>query len=120
MEGMTQRLTGKIAALILLGATIYLGGEYLAYSNPGMGHVVFAAAPVAAPVVTPPAAQGFPAVVKAVTPAIVNMTSKGVRVRESRGQRDPMEEFFGPNGSPFAVIKDRCRPSRVAEAWVPE
>ena len=76
MGRMPQRLTGKIVALVLLGATIFVGGEYLAYSNPGMGHVVSAAAPVAAPVtsVAPPAAQGFPAVVKAVTPAIVNMT----------------------------------------------
>ena len=103
MGRMPQRLTGKIAALILLGATLFLSGEYLAYSNPGTGHVVSTAAPVAAPAtsVTPLATQGFPAVVKAVTPAIVNMTSKGVRIRESRGQRNPMEDFFGPNGSPF-------------------
>src|SRR5437899_12355837 len=102
MGRMPQRLTGKIVALVLLGATIFVGGEYLAYSNPGMGHVVSAAAPLAAPVtsVAPPAAQGCPAVVNAATAASVYMTSKRARARGRRAQRDPTEACCERDGCP--------------------
>ena len=102
-----HRNLGKIAALIVLGAALFLGGEYMTYSHPAglLSPRSVAAAPAVADAATTPV-PGFTAVAKAVTPAVVNITSRATRVREQRGpgHRSP-EEFgspspFGPEG-PF-------------------
>jgi serine protease Do len=112
MKVLIHRHLGKIAALVILGATLFLGGEYVSYSHPS---ALRTSTPVAAPapavpdaVNTPaPGVPGFTGVAKAMTPAVVNITSKAVRTRDSRGQgnRNPEEFFgfpspFGPDG-PF-------------------
>ena len=65
------------------------------------GVVLSASTPIVAPVPAGPeavktSAPGFTAVAKAMTPAVVNITSRAVRTRDSRGpgNRNP-EEFFG-------------------------
>lgn len=107
----SSRNVGKVAALIMLGAALFLGGEYLSYSNAAG---VLSTTPVATPAVpdvskTP--APGFAAVAKAVTPAVVNITSRATRVRDQKGpgRRGP-EDFghswpFGPEG-PFRFGPD--------------
>ena len=109
MNSLIHRNLGKIAALVVLGATLFLGGEYVSYSHPSATHTSTA---IAAPASSAQeAAQtpmpGFIGVAKAMTPAVVNITSKATRTREPRGQgnRNPDEFFglpspFGPDG-PF-------------------
>jgi len=99
MSQLLHRHLGTIAAAIVLGAALFLGGEYLTYSQ--------AAAPVtpAAASPSPPAATvsapAFTEVAKAVTPAVVNITSRIARKHE-RMMRNPMDEFFrSPFGFPF-------------------
>ncbi|TAL12515.1 MAG: DegQ family serine endoprotease [Nitrospirae bacterium] len=86
-----------VAGLLLLGSLAFLGGEYATYSD---------AAGAATPVVASPAvpavqgaAPGFTEVARAVTPAVVNITSRAAR-GHGRGQHDP-EEFFGSPFGPF-------------------
>ena len=95
MKMMLYRNLGMIAGLLILGSVAFLGAEYATYSHAAGAMAPIAASP-AAPVVQGPA-PGFAEVAKAVTPAVVNITSRAVRSRD-RSQRDPMEEFFG---SPF-------------------
>src|SRR5438445_11654354 len=98
MTSLIRRHLGRIAALAVLGAALFVGGEYVSYSHPSG---LLASTPIVAPV---PAVQegvktpapGFTVVAKAMTPAVVNITSRAVRARDSRGlgHRNP-EEFFG-------------------------
>ena len=106
MNSLIHRNLGKIAALVVLGATLFLGGEYVSYSHPS---AVRTSTPVTAAPAAPEAANttvpGFTGVAKAMTPAVVNITSKATRTRDARGQgnRNPDEFFgspFGPEG-PF-------------------
>jgi len=98
MKLMLYRNLGMITGLLILGSVAFLGAEYATYS-----HAAGATAAVAASPSVPIAqgvAPGFADVARAVTPAVVNITSRAVRTRD-RGQRDPrdpMEEFFN---SPF-------------------
>jgi serine protease Do len=106
MKSLIHRNLGKVAALVVLGATLFLGGEYVSYSHPS---AIRTSTPVAAPAAAEAAQTpmpGFTGVAKAMTPAVVNITSKAIRTKETRGQgnRNP-EEFgfpspFGPEG-PF-------------------
>src|SRR5206468_6284850 len=80
------------------GAALFLGGENPSYSHPSG---LLASTPTVAPAPATPEAMktpgsGFTAVAKAMTPAVVNITSRAVRTRDSRGpgNRNP-EEFFG-------------------------
>jgi serine protease Do len=93
---MLYRNLGKIAALVVIGAALFMGGEYLSYShNTGSGGLSAAAAAVPAPVVSKGAMPGFSQVAKAITPAVVNITASRVARGRDRGPRDPMDEFFG-------------------------
>ena len=89
---------GKIAAAIVLGAALFLGGEYLTYlqaAGVAAPHEVGSATPAA----TVPA-PGFAEVAKAVTPAVVNLTSRVTR-KHDRMMRDPEDFYKSPFGWPF-------------------
>lgn len=109
MSLILYRNLGKIAALIVLGAVLFMGGEYLSYShNAGPGGMSTAAAAVPTPVVSKEATPGFSQVAKAVTPAVVNITaSRGARGRDLREPRDPMEDFFGVPRRPHGPMEPR-------------
>jgi serine protease Do len=98
MSPLWHRYLGKTAALVVLGGALFLGGEYISYyQQPASA----ASTPITAPATVPDKAQvpGFTGVAKAVTPAIVNITSKAVRSKDSRGpSKRPPEEFFNPFG----------------------
>src|SRR5437870_11305943 len=99
MKQLFYRHSGKIAAAIVLGAALFLGGQYLNYSQAANLATSVAASP-ATPVAQTPA-PGFTTVANAVTPAVVNITSHVTRMRD-RGPRDPMGECFrSPFGIPF-------------------
>src|SRR5207249_954888 len=99
MSQLLHRHLGTIAGAIVLGAALFLGGEYLTYSHaagPGTPAAVSPSPPAATV-----SAPGFTEVAKAVTPTIVNITSRVARKHE-RMLRDPMDEFFrSPFGFPF-------------------
>jgi serine protease Do len=98
MKMMLYRNQGVIAGLLMLGSMAFLGGEYATYS-----HAAGATPPIAASQAGPVAqgtAPGFSEVAKAVTPAVVNITSRAVRGHD-RNRRDPMDEFFGAPFGPF-------------------
>ena len=109
MNSLMRRNLGRIVALTILSAALFLGAEYATYSNPS-GLLASTSTPVVAPVTAVPegvktSAPGFTAVAKAMTPAVVNITSRAVRARDSRGpgHRNPDEFFgfpfpFGPEG----------------------
>jgi serine protease Do len=106
MSSLIHRNFGKIAALGILGVGLFLGGEYASYSQPSPLAV---STPIAAPAATASEGvntpvPGFTGVAKAVTPAVVNITSRAVRTRDPRGpgNRNP-EEFFG---APFPFGPD--------------
>src|SRR5438132_4388638 len=98
MKQLFYRHSRKIAAAILLGAALLLGGQYLNYSQAANLATPVAASPAMPVALTP--APGFTAVANAVTPAVVNITSHVARMRD-RGSRDPMDEFFRSPFSPF-------------------
>ena len=98
MSQILHRHLGTIAAAIVLGAALFLGGEYLTHSQ-AAGLATPAAVSPATQVATAPA-PGFTEVTKVVTPAVVNITSRVVRMRD-RGPRDPMDEFFRSPFGPF-------------------
>src|SRR5207245_1021491 len=98
MSQLLHRHLGTIAAAIVLGAALFLGGEYLTHSQ-AAGLATPAAVSPATQVATAPA-PGFTEVTKAVTPAVVNITSRVARMRD-RGPRDPMDEFFRSPFGPF-------------------
>ena len=55
-----------------------------------------------------PAGDGFTAVAKAVTPAVVNITTAAPeKISDAPDLRDRMEEFFGMPGDPFGSRKHR-------------
>ncbi len=100
MNSFWHRYLGKTAALVVLGAALYLGGEYISYNHQPASA---ASTPIAAPAVAPDTkvqVPGFTAVAKAVTPAVVNITSKAVRTRDSRAPSNRMPEEFS---NTFAV-----------------
>jgi len=98
MSQLLHRHLGTIAGAVVLGAALFLGGEYLTYSQ-AAGPATPAAVSPSPPAATV-SAPGFTEVAKAVTPAVVNITSRIARKHE-RMMRDPMDEFFRSPFSPF-------------------
>ena len=99
MKMLLYRNLGTIAGLLIVGSVAFLGMEYAAYSHAAGGAPPLAATPAtpvapAAPVIAP----GFSEIAKALTPAVVNITSRAARTRDhglGQRDRDRMEEFFG-------------------------
>ena len=106
MKRLLHRKLGIIVGLAILAAVAW-AGESITSS-----HASGSTSPAAASPAMPPvqgAAPGFTEVAKAVTPAVVNITtSVGDRGRDARGtrdrMRDPMEEFFGSPWGPRAPL----------------
>ncbi|HET9846631.1 MAG TPA: trypsin-like peptidase domain-containing protein, partial [Nitrospira sp.] len=95
MNELVGRALGGLVGMALLSTMIFFGSQSLA-PVPASG------SPATGPIGTLPA-NGFTEVAKAVTPAVVNITTViGEKVSGRRGQdemRERMEEFFGgPNG----------------------
>ena len=98
MSQLLHRHLGTIAGAVVLGAALFLGGEYLTYSQ-AAGPATQAAVSPSPPAATV-SAPAFTEVAKAVTPAVVNITSRIARKHE-RMMRNPMDEFFRSPFSPF-------------------
>jgi serine protease Do len=89
--------TGSLAAIVMAGAALIWSSQSLTSS-----HASSATQSTASPVTLPPTSPptGFAAVAKAVTPAVVNITTVTVERASDRrvipdGFRERMEEFFG-------------------------
>lgn len=90
---------GMIAGIAVLGAALI--GSYMTITN---SHASNTASPAEQPatVTSSLPAAGFTDVAKAVTPAVVNITTSGSdMVSDTRGSRDRREEFFGSPFGPF-------------------
>ncbi len=102
MRQLVRQTIGSAVAVAALSALLIWGGQSLSSS-----HASSQAASTATPVsLTAPPSNGFTEVAKAVTPAVVNITTVTVeKVSDSRGVpdelRERMEEFFGGPGGPF-------------------
>jgi len=104
MRQLVRHTLGSAIAVAALGALLIWGGQSLSSSHASSAAVP-AATPVALTMSTAPS-NGFTEVAKAVTPAVVNITTVTVeKVSDSRGVpdelRERMEEFFGGPGGPF-------------------
>jgi len=102
---MSQRVwksVGMMVGMAVLG-TVFVVGSQSFVPHPATGSTAAPAA-VAAPMSGLPA-NGFTEVAKAVTPAVVNITTViGEKISERGGRndlRDRMEEFFGGPNGPF-------------------
>ena len=104
MRQLVRQTIGSAIAVTALSTLLIWGSQSLPFSH--------ASSPVASPAmpgtITMNAmpANGFTEVAKAVTPAVVNITTvTGGKVSDSRGVpdelRERMEEFFGGPGGPF-------------------
>jgi serine protease Do len=99
-----HRSLGSALALAALSILLIWGGQSLTPS-----HASNSAPPTASPVamtMTTPPSNGFAEVAKAVTPAVVNITTvTAEKVSDGRSMpdelRERMEEFFGGPGGPF-------------------
>jgi len=103
MRQPVRQTLGTAAAVAILSALMIWGGQSLAPSH-ASSPAVPTATPVALPM-SPAPSNGFTEVAKAVTPAVVNITTVTVeKVSDSRGipdeLRERMEEFFGGPGGP--------------------
>ena len=103
MRQPVRQTLGTAAAVATLSALLIWGGQSLAPSH-ASSPAVSTATPVALPMSSAPS-NGFTEVAKAVTPAVVNITTVTVeKVSDSRGMpdelRERMEEFFGGPGGP--------------------
>ncbi|WP_455387886.1 DegQ family serine endoprotease [Petrachloros mirabilis] len=104
---MSQTVRKSVHAAITaaaLGAILFWGSQSLAPSH-ASSSLTPTRIPVAVSMAGPPS-NGFTDVAKAVTPAVVNITTVTAdRVSEGRGgqddSRDRMEEFFGGPNGPF-------------------
>jgi serine protease Do len=104
MKQLVQRTAPVTIGVALLGVILIWGGQSLTSS-----HASGASAPNPSPALTAPAtppSNGFADVAKAVTPAVVNITTVTVeKVSDGRPapdeSRERMEEFFGGPGGPF-------------------
>jgi len=101
MKKSVQKSVVASLSVAAVGAALFWGGQSLPVSHASSGTPPTATA-VALPIT--PAASGFTEVAKAVTPAVVNITTvTGEKVSDRRKVpdelRDRMEEFFGgPRG----------------------
>ena len=103
MRQPVRQTLGTAAAVATLSALLIWGGQSLAPSH-ASSPAVSTATPVALTMSSAPS-NGFTEVAKAVTPAVVNITTVTVeKVSDSRGipdeLRERMEEFFGGPGGP--------------------
>jgi serine protease Do len=99
-----QPIVGSAVAVAALSALLIWGGQSLSSSH-ASSPAASTATPVALTMSAAPS-NGFTEVAKAVTPAVVNITTVTVeKVLDSRGVpdelRERMEEFFGGPGRPF-------------------
>ncbi|MEK7236517.1 MAG: DegQ family serine endoprotease [Nitrospirota bacterium] len=100
MKQLVRQTIGSAIAVAALSALLIWGGQSLSYSHASST----AATPVPIAMTAPPS-NGFTEVAKAVTPAVVNITTVTVeKMADSRGVpdelRERMEEFFGGPGGP--------------------
>ena len=97
-----RKTLGMMVGMAVLG-TVFVFGSQSFSPHPATGSPA-AATTVAAPAGALPA-NGFTEVAKAVTPAVVNITTViGEKISGRGGQSDPrdrMEEFFGGPNGPF-------------------
>src|SRR6478609_8201657 len=102
MSQLVRNTLGMMTGMAVLGAVFFVGSQSFA-PFPATGSTT-ATATAAAPVGTLPA-NGFTDVAKAVTPAVVNITTViGEKASGRSGEnelRDRMEEFFGGPNGPF-------------------
>ena len=102
MSQLVRNTFGMMTGMAVLGAVFFVGSQSFA-PFPATGSTA-ATATVAAPVGMLPA-NGFTDVAKAVTPAVVNITTViGEKISGRGGEnelRDRMEEFFGGPDGPF-------------------
>jgi serine protease Do len=103
MRASVRKIAGPIIAATAVGAVLIWGGQSLTTS-----HASSTVQPSVNPLVLPsaPASNGFADVAKAVTPAVVNITTVAVEPVSDRRSlpndlRERMEEFFGGPGGPF-------------------
>jgi serine protease Do len=100
MRQLDRQTIGSAVAVAALSALLIWGGQSLPTSHASSATAT--SVPVA---MTAPPSNGFTEVAKAVTPAVVNITTVVVeKVSDSRGisdeLREQMEEFFGERGGP--------------------
>ena len=103
MRQPVRQTIGRVIAVSALSALLIWGGQSLTTSH-ASSSAASAATPAAFTLNAAPS-NGFTEVAKAVTPAVVNITTVTVeKVSESRGGQDElrerMEEFFGGPGGP--------------------
>lgn len=104
MRPAVRRSLGTALITAVLGGVLVWGGQALTSS-----HASNSATSIAAPgsmSTAAPSSNGFAEVAKAVTPAVVNITTVAMdKVSDGRSTpdefRDRMEEFFGGPGGPF-------------------
>src|SRR4029077_18932626 len=99
-----RQTSGSAIAVLALSALLIWGSHSLS-SSQASSPAASAPTPVALTMSTTPS-NGFTEVAKAVTPAVVNITTVTVeKVSDSRGVpdewRERLEEFFGGPGAPF-------------------
>ncbi len=107
MRQWVRKVLSVTVSMAVLGTVFFAGQSFSPLSATGSAMATAVAAPVAA---LP--ANGFTDVAKAVTPAVVNITTVIGEKISGRGgendQRDRMEEFFGPN-TPFGPFGPKFR-----------
>jgi serine protease Do len=105
MKQLAQRFAPVTIGLTVLAAVLMLwGGQLLTFSHASSTPDPSSSPAIPAPVA--PASNGFADIAKAVTPAVVNITTvTAEKVSDGRAMpdefRDRMEEFFGGPGRPF-------------------
>lgn len=104
MKQLVRRTVPAMIGVALLGAILIWGGQSLTASHASSSSPPNPSAAITTP--TTPASNGFADVAKAVTPAVVNITTVMVeKVSDGRSipdeLREKMEEFFGGPGGPF-------------------
>ena len=102
MRDLVRRALGGLVGMALLGTMFIIGSQsFVPFPASGSASTTTT---VTGPVGTLPA-NGFTEVAKAVTPAVVNITTViGEKISGRRGQdemRERMEEFFGGPNGPF-------------------
>ncbi|HKR79773.1 MAG TPA: DegQ family serine endoprotease [Nitrospira sp.] len=109
MSQSVRKTLGMMVGMAVLGTVFVLGSQSFS-PHPATGSP--AAAAVAVPAGALPA-NGFTEVAKAVTPAVVNITTViGEKISGRGGQNDPrdrMEEFFGGPNGPFGPFGPKFR-----------
>lgn len=110
MREFVRKTLGVMAGMALLSTAFFVGSQSFA-PFPATGSTAASPA-VTAPVGTLPA-NGFTEVAKAVTPAVVNITTViGEKISSRGGEnelRDRMEEFFGGPNGPFGPFGPKFR-----------